>query len=366
VDERKKARAGRDPIEERREEKRQQSIEAKKRITFEVATRKFHEEVKALELRSEKGRATWLSNIKNSAFPVIGDMPLSAITRDHVLSVLKPIWPRPSAVHLRTQIEAVLEWATVNDHREGDNPAAWKTLKYDLPAPSKAHKVSHLAALPYVNAGAFLKELREKASEVGIVAAAALEFLILSAARSGEVRGAMWDEIDLDAKLWTIPAERMKANKLHRVPLNAAAIAILEKTPKRERTGLLFGVPRKKRGEGMRPLHDYEVAAISLGRKVKPDGRGGWKLTNDEDGRKITVHGWRSAFKDWARTCTSFADEVSELALAHVSSDATRAAYARDELLDKRSRLMAEWAEFLEKGPAEATITDIGRARRRR
>jgi integrase len=208
-----------------------------------------------------------------------------------------------------------------------------------------------------------MAELRTKAPEVGIVPAAALEFTILTAARFSEVRQATWDQVDLKAKLWTAPGERMKSGKRHRVTLSSAAVKVPEAL--RHREGLLFALPgRGRRKATMRPLYDFELAALHLGRKVKIDGRGEWALTDDEDGRNITVRGHRSAFKDWARVCTTYADEVSELAQAHVSSDAIRAAYARDELIEKRRRLMSEWAQYLEKGPAKAaTVTKIGKRR---
>ena len=199
---------------------------------------------------------------------------------------------------------------------------------------TKSHKVKHYTALPWQEAPSFLADLRK----VGTVAAKALEFVILTAARSGEVRQATWDEIDLDAKVWVVPAEHTKREKQHRVPLSEPAIRLLESLPQRE--GLLF--PGGKNGD--RELYDYNLGLLKLGRKT-------------------TVHGFRSSFKDWARSLgTRYTDEASELALAHVSSDATRAAYARDELLPERARLMAEWAEYLESGQSRiATVTKINR-----
>lgn len=323
-------RDGRDPIEERRARRRALEADGNRRVTFRQATEKYHKDVKAPSLRSLRSRANWLRAMELHAFPVMGELPVGEVDLQHVLQVLEPTWPRPSTVSLRAQIEAVLEWSKVRGYREGDNPASWRTLKHVLSAPGKVHKVRHHAALPYAEAAAFVADLQC----VDTTAARALEFLILTAARSGEVRNATWDEIDLAGQLWTIPAERMKSEKAHRVPLSDAAIELLKNRPTRE--GLIF--PGRSSDKA---LYDYDLS-IKLGRKV-------------------TVHGFRSAFKDWARSCTGFADEVSELALAHVSTDATRAAYARDELLPKRERLMAEWAKYLEEGPAEgATVTNIG------
>ena len=327
---------GRDPIEERRAEKRRKSAEAAKRITFEEAAERYHRDVKAKELRNEKSRDDWLKLVKRHAYPVMGDLPVGEIERPHVLKVVEPLWPRPVGQYVRSSLEAVLDWSAVRGYREGDNPASWSTLKYVLPRPSKAHKVKHYAALPWQEAPAFLADLRK----LGTVAAKALEFTILTAARSGEVRQATWDEIDLDAKLENVPAEHTKRLKRHRVPLSEPAIALLKSLPHRE--GLLF--PGGKNGD--RELYDYELGLLKLGRKT-------------------TVHGFRSSFKDWARSLgTRYTDEASELALAHVSSDATRAAYARDELIPERTRLMQEWAEFLESGQSRvATVTRINSER---
>lgn len=325
---------GRDPIEERAANKRKQAAEAAKRITFKQAARRYHRDVKSKELRNEKVRDDWLRVLELHAFNMIGKLPVGEIDRSHILKVLEPLWPRPTATqNLRPSIEAVLDWSAVRGYREGENPAAWRTLKFVLSKPSKSHKVRHFAALPWKEAPSFLGDLRK----VGTVAAEAFEFVILTAARSGEARQATWDEIDLDAKLWTVPEEHTKGLREHRVPLSNAAIKLLESLPHRE--GLLF---RGGKYED-RELYDFE-----LGGKLKL-------------GRDVTVHGWRSSFKDWARSLgTRFTDEVSELALAHVSSDATRAAYARDELLLERAEMMQEWADFLETGQARiATVTKI-------
>lgn len=324
---------GGDPIEERRAEKRRKAAEEAERITFEEAAKRYYAEVKSKELRNEKVRADWIKLLENHAFDVIGSLRVGEIERRHVRKVLKEaLWPRPVAQYLRSSIENVLDWSAANDYRSGDNPASWNRLKYSLPKPSKAHKVKHYTALPWNEAPSFLADLRE----VGTVAAMALEFTILTAVRSGEARQATWDEIDLDADLWTVPPHHTKRLKQHRVPLSEPAVRLLESLPLRE--GLLF--PGGKRGD--RELYDYELGLLKLGRTT-------------------TVHGFRSTFKDWARSLgTRYADEVSELALAHVSGDATRAAYARGELLPERARLMQEWAEYLESGKARiATVTQI-------
>ena len=327
---------GRDPIQDRRAEKRKAASERDRAISFEQAAKRYHRDVKSKELRNDKVRDDWIRLLELHVFEVIGSLPVGEIERSHVLKVVEPLWPRPVGQYVRSSLEAVLDWSAVRGYREGDNPASWSTLKYVLPRPSKTHKVKHYAALPWKEAPAFLADLRK----VGTVAAKAMEFTILTAARSGETRQATWHEIDLDMKLWTVPAEHTKREKQHRVPLSEPAMRLLESLPHRE--GLLF--PGGKRR--VRELYDYELGLLKLG-------------------RKITVHGFRSSFKDWARSLgTRFTDEASELALAHVSSDATRAAYARDELLPERSRLMADWAEYLESGRERvATVTKIDKKR---
>lgn len=339
--------AGRDPISERRQAKLALVAANEKALSFKEAAEKYFKDVKAPTLRSQDGRDDWLRTMERHAFSVMGSLSVADVELRHVLAVLEPLWPKPLATGmLRPGIEAVLEWSAVRAYRpKGDNPAAWRTLKHVLAAAGKAHKVTHHAALPYAEAAAFFAELRS----LDTFAAKALRLVILTAARSGEVRGATWDEIDLGKRLWTVPAERMKSGKTHHVPLPEPAVELLESLPHRE--GLLFGVPSKRKG-GTRALYDFEVAAPNhaIGKKLE---------------RQVTVHGWRSVFKDWARNYTSYADEVSELALAHVSTDATRAAYARDELISKREQLMTEWAKYLLtiRETLSASVTPIGTAK---
>ena len=331
---------GRNPIEERAARKRKAALDRDRAITFRQAAKRYHRDVKSKELRRQKTRDDWLKLVKRHAYPVMGDLPVGEIERPHVLKVVEPLWPRPVGQYVRSAIEAVLDWSAVRGYRSGDNPARWSTLKYGLSKPSKSHKVKHYAALPWNEAPAFIADLRLRRNEVGIIAGPALELVVLTATRSGQVRGATWDEIDLDTKVWPIPGERMKTGKAHRVPRSESVMKLLESLPHRE--GLLFSVPN--RSGQPRPLYDWELGIIT--RK-----------------RKVTVHGFRSSFKDWARSLgTRFTDEASELALAHVSSDATRSAYARDELLPERTRLMQEWANYLESGQARiATVTPINR-----
>lgn len=332
---------GRDLIQERREEKRRKKEQADRDISFEEATRKYWHDVKCEELRSEKGKTDWIKLFEHHAFDEIGNVPIREIQRSHVLKVIEPLWPRHIGQCLRSNIEHVLGWATVHDYREGENPARWKAyLEHVLPSPSKANKTTHFAAMPWQDVPAFIADVRARKKELGIIAVAAMELVIFTATRSGQVRGATWDEFDLDTRVWTIPGERMKAGKAHRVPLSDSVMTLLESLPHRD--GLLFSVPN--RSGRPRELYDYEMGLIA--RK-----------------RGVTVHGFRSSFKDFARSLgTRYTDEASELALAHVNSNATRAAYARDELLAERTRLMSEWAEFLESGQSWiASVTQLKR-----
>jgi len=318
---REKIESGIDPVVERKEARQAIAAAQAKQLTFREAAVRCHNARRA-EFSNSKHSSDWLSSVERHAYSVIGDLPVSAIDLPHILSVLEPIWrtKTETARRVRQRLEAILSWATVSQYRSGDNPARWaNNLSEVLPAPGKIKKVKHHRALDWRDVPSFMSDLKNREG----VSARALEFIVLTAARSGEVRFATWDEIDLKNKVWTVPAERMKARKDHRVPLSDSAIALLERTP---RLGdLLFTAPRG----GV--LSDMSVSAVC--KRMKVDA---------------TPHGFRSSFKDWARNCTAYPDEVSELALAHVNSDATRAAYARDELLGKRAKLMSDWARFVE------------------
>ncbi len=284
--------------------------------------------------RNPKHAAQWTSTLEKWVYPKIGDTAIADITTDHVESILvQPVkgsggtlWANrhETATRVRQRIESVLDHATARKWRSGDNPARWRgNLSELMPAVSDEDKaVTHHAALPYVDAPAFMAALRERNG----TAARALAFTILTAARSGEVRAATWEEMDLDRTEWVIPAGRMKAKRAHTVPLSDAALAILTATPEAERTGLVF--PGAKAGK---PLSDMTLAAV-LKRMDRAD---------------ITVHGFRSTFREWAGETTGHPREVIEHALAHSLPDAAEAAYQRGTLLPKRVRLMADWAGYL-------------------
>jgi len=339
-DARDKIRNGIDPADERKAARQALIAAQAKALTFDEAARRCHD-AKAPEFRNEKHAKDWISSIERYASPVIGELPVSDVELPHVLEILEPIWrtKTETATRLRQRIESVLTWATVRGYRSGENPARWEgNLKEVLPNPTKTRKVQHHRALPWQKIGQFVADLRQRKG----MAARALEFAILTAARSSEVRLATWDEIDLNARVWTVPAERIKAGRTHRVPLSDDAVALLRGLPRFEGSPYVF--PATKGG----PLSDMALSALC--RRMGVDA---------------TPHGFRSTFKDWARNRTAYADEVSELALAHVNSDATRAAYARDELLPQRKRLMADWAKFCAQPALKSgQVTPIGEAQR--
>lgn len=277
---------------------------------------------KSGEWKNEKHSKQWGATLEAYAYPSIGPLPIATIDRGLVLDVLRPIWTEKSetASRLRGRIETVLNWAKVNGYRDGENPAAWKgNLEHSL---SKRQKLTrgHHAALPYAEINLFMADLRKRDG----MSARALEFAILTAARSGEVRGLTWGEIDIPSKLWTIPAVRMKAGKEHRVPLSDEALAVLTSLSRVEGTDFVFPAPR---GGAM---SDMALTAV-----LKRMERGG-----------LTQHGFRSTFRDWAGETTGHPREVIEHALAHQLKDKAEAAYQRGTLLLKRAELMADWARY--------------------
>jgi integrase len=281
--------------------------------------------------RNAKHAYQWEATLAQYAAPVIGALSVQAVDTSLVLKVLEPIWTTKTetAGRLRGRIETVLDWAAVRGFRTGDNPARWRGhLDKLLPAPCKVRKVEHHAALPYAEVGAFMTDLRQREG----VAARALEFAILNAARTGETLGAAWSEIDMGARLWTIAGHRMKGGREHRVPLSPAAMALLTLMQKLKIDDHIF--PGMKAG---RPMSN--MAMLALLRRM---GRG-----------DLTAHGFRSSFRDWAAERTNFPSEVAEMALAHAVGDRVEAAYRRGDLFEKRRRLMTAWADFFTKKPAE-------------
>jgi len=317
-----KIKEGIDPVEDSKAKRSALAAVQAAAITFGEAAAKY---IAAHESgwKSAKHAAQWSATLETYAFPTIGKIRVSEIETAHIITILEGIWTTKTetASRLRGRIESVLDWATVRGYRKGENPARWKGhLDMILPARAKVQKVAHHAALDYREMGAFMAEL----AKVEGMGARALEFAILTAARSGEVRGATWAEIDEQAGIWTIPAGRMKAEKEHRIPLTAPALALLAKLPRIAGTDLMF--PNSK--EKPTALSDMTLTAVL--RRM---------------GQTVTAHGFRSTFRDWAGETTAYPREVIEHALAHQLKDKAEAAYARGTLFDKRRRLMADWAK---------------------
>lgn len=283
--------------------------------------------------KNAKHAAQWTSTLETYVFPRLGPMQVVNVTTADVVGALKPIWSQKpeTANRVRQRVEAVLDYASALGIREGDNPARWRGhLDHLLPKPKKVRAVKHHPALPHADIADFMADLSDRTG----VAAQALGFTILAAARSGETRGMIWGEVDLENRVWTVPAERMKAGKEHRVPLTANMIALLG--PRRDDDALVF----ESQTKAGRPISDMSMTAV-LRRMGRDD---------------ITVHGFRSTFRDWAGETTGFAREVIEAALAHGIKDKSEAAYARSDLFDKRRNLMQAWAN---KANLRKTTTNI-------
>jgi integrase len=327
---------GKDPIEARRAERMKAKIEAARSMTFRQCADAYFEAHRA-SWRSSKHAVQWRSSLATHAARVFGDLPVADVDLALVLKVIEPLWStKPeTANRVRGRIEAVLDWAKVRGYRTSDNPARWRGhLESLLPARSKIRRIEHHPALPYPEIGSFMVELRRQEG----VAARALEFTILTAGRSGEVNDARWNEIDIAERLWAIPAERMKGRKEHRVPLSDAVLTILEMM-RAIRTGD-FIFPGRKTG---RP-----IAGIAMWTLLKRMGRGA-----------LTVHGFRSTFRDWCAERTTFPAEVAEMALAHTVGDRVEAAYRRGDLFQKRRQLLDAWAKFCTTSPAAGQVVPI-------
>src|ERR1700736_4755493 len=333
---------GIDPIEARSAQRGQKKLEEAKAMTFDACAAAYIA-AHHTSWRNAKHREQWRNTLTSYAGPVFGFLSVQSIDVGLVMKALEPIWQTKTetASRLRGRIEAVLDWATVRGYRKGENPARWRGhLDKLLPARSKVRKVEHHPALPYDELADFIAALR---SQEG-VASRALEFLILTAARTGEVIGARWDEVDLDGKLWVVAAARMKAAREHRVPLSVAAMGFLEKMEEtRESEFVSAG------GNGAKPLSNMAMLAV-----LKRMGRGG-----------LTAHGFRSTFRDWAAERTNFPREVAEMALAHTVSDKVEAAYRRGDLLQKRRQIMEAWARFCGTTRPQAEIVPISAPRLR-
>jgi integrase len=342
-------RSGRDPIDARqgaRQVAQQARAEARER-TFRAAALALVES-KRPGWRNPKHGQQWLATLEAYAFPVIGEAPVAEVDTAAVLRVLRPMWERvpETASRVRQRMEAVLDAARVKGWRTGENPARWKGhLAGELPQPRKVKRVAHRPALPWERMGAFMAALAEREG----MAALALRFVILTAARTGEVRGMRWREVDLDAKVWTVPGDRMKAGKTHRVPLSPAALAVLDTVrPLAKGPGDLVFLG----GRANKPLSDMALSEVV--RRMNEHGEPGasprWR---DAEGRAVVPHGFRASFRMWAGETRPEGREVVEMALAHSIKDKAEAAYARSDLLEKRRPLMDAWADQCGRLPAE-------------
>ena len=320
---RKQCAEGIDPIEARNARRDAARIEAAKAITFRQCATAYIEAHKA-GWRNAKHAAQWTATLETYAYPAFGDLPVQSVDTGLVMRAVEPIWAtKPeTATRVRGRIESILDWAATRGFRRGENPARWKGhLANLLPKRSRVKKVEHHAALPFAEVPAFMRALGEQPG----VAAKALAFTILTAARTGETIGARWSEIDLDAGVWTVPAERMKAGVEHRVPLSDPAVQILRDMATVRSSDFVF--PGGKRG---RPLSNMAMLK-TLERMNRDD---------------LTVHGFRSSFRDWASETTAFPSEVVEAALAHTIESKVERAYRRGDLFQKRRELIAAWAAY--------------------
>ncbi len=347
-----KIKAGTDPVEERAAARSALAASRASAITFGEAAAKYIEANEA-GWKNSKHAAQWTTTLESYAYPTIGKLRVSDVETQHVVTILEPLWSTKTetASRLRGRIESVLDWAKVRGYRKAENPARWKGhLDHILPARNKVQKAKHHAALDYRDIGSFVAALKA----VDGTGARALEFAILCASRSNEVRGATWGEIDKKAGVWIIPAERMKADREHRVPLSPSALAMLESLPRMAGTNLIF--PSAKNDV----LSDMTLTAVirRMNESSAKAGKAGWC---DNAGRVITAHGFRSTFRDWAGETTAYPREVIEHALAHQLKDKAEAAYQRGDLLDKRRRLMADWAKHCSKVSKVADVTPIRR-----
>jgi integrase len=338
-DARAKIENGIDPVEERKAAKAALIAAQRRGLTFARAVDK------ALAAKLEgysnaKHRQQWENTLATYALPELGKMLVQDITTQDILRALQPIWmdKTETASRVRGRIEAVLNWATVAGHRTGDNPARWAgNLKELLPAPKKVAKDGNHPALALDDAPRWFAALQGREG----FGARALEFLALTATRSQEVRGAAWDEIDMDKALWVIPATRMKMDREHRVPLSARAVALLKALPKLKDNPLVFPAARggmlsdMTLSAAMKRMHEAEVAA------------GGAGFIDCTSKRPAVPHGLRSTFRDWVAERTTYPGDMAEVALAHRISNAVEASYRRGDMIEKRRRMMADWADFI-------------------
>jgi integrase len=342
---------GVDPVAERQAAKAALIAAAGRGLSFEKATESYLK-AKLDAFRNAKHRQQWENTLAQYAQPVLGKMMVQDIDVRDVLRVLQPLWhsKTETASRLRGRIESVLSWATVSGHRKGDNPARWAgNLKELLPAPSKVAKEGNQPALTLEDAPRWFAALKTRDG----MGARALQFLALTAARSQEIRGATWDEIDLENSLWIVPAARMKMAREHRVPLTDDAVALLKALPRLKDNPLVF--PAARGGE----LSDMTVSAVMRRMSETDLVAGGTGFLDRVSKRPAVPHGLRSTFRDWVAERTSFPGEMAEVALAHKIGNAVEASYRRGDMIEKRRRMMGEWGAFLTEATRSAKVVRL-------
>jgi integrase len=314
---------GLDPLAAKRTRQAKVLLAAASAITFNECAERYILAHRAGWRSGSRSEQQWRQSLADYVYPVLGALPVQSIDTGLVLKAIEPIWTEKTetASRVRGRIENILDWATARGYRVGENPARWRGhLENLLPRRSKVQRVEHLAALPYTEIAGFFSELRQQES----VAARALEFLILTAGRVSEVVGARWEEINVAERVWAIPAPRMKGHAEHRVPLSAPAMAVVER-----------------------------MAAVRSSEFVFPSRRAGpcrpkaiWKLLHRMNRADVTIHGFRSTFRNWAAERTNFPAEIAEMALAHKVGSAVEQAYRRTDMFDKRRQLAEAWSRF--------------------
>jgi len=336
---RNKIERGIDPVEERKAAKASLVAAQARGLTFADAVDKALA-AKLDAFKNAKHRQQWENTLTTYATPDLGRMLVQDITTQDVLRVLQPLWmdKTETASRLRGRIEAVLSWATVAGHRTGDNPARWAgNLKELLPPPSKVANEGNHPALALEDAPRWYAALQGREG----FGARALEFAALTATRSQEVRGALWEEIDMDKALWIIPGARMKMDREHRIPLTARAVAMLKALPRLEGNALVF--PAARGGQ----LSDMTLSATMKRMHESEIAQGGAGFIDRTSKRPAVPHGLRSTFRDWVAEKTTYPGDMAEVALAHRIGNAVEASYRRGDMIEKRRRMMADWADFM-------------------
>lgn len=335
---------GINPLAAKKQRRIDAALESAKQMSFDQCAEAYIAAHRA-GWKNAKHVDQWTTTLSTYASPIFGQLPVAAIDTGLVVKCLASIWESKTetASRLRGRIESVLGWATTSGYRTGENPARWKGHLDNLLATiSKSSRTKHHPSLPWQRIGEFMTALHAREG----VSARAVEFAILTACRSGEVRGAQWSEFDLDQKIWTIPAERMKARREHQVPLSATALALLALMP--QNNELVFA------GNKGQPLSDMSLTAVI--RRMNADDKSTWV---DSHGKGVTVHGFRSTFRMWAAETTAYPREVAEHALAHQLPDAVERAYQRGTQFAKRMALMTEWGEYCAQPNSNSAVVPI-------